>query len=254
MNQRTKLLNAYYVIGFLTLVIITKLIDDFWLVENCFYKNLLISILPTIASFLGLGAIWEIIGKRSFSQDVLNLAGVSDNYIESGITHVYKSFNDINWDNELLNAESLTIFFVYGRTWRNHNRRLLTEFAKNNKLTVILPDYRDDDIISELDRRFCYGKYSNSEKKISARDYIEEAVEDFNKMGSHVKFYKGTICSSYYFMDDKCICSPFKHGESRIDVPAILATKGGSYYNFCMNDKELIEMKSIDHKEVNNEE
>lgn len=153
-NLRTKLLTCIFIILYLSFTVLAFLIDDWWGSEKYIYKNMIINVLNMLASVFGLSAAWEIICKRSFSREILNLGGVADNYIDSGINSVYKRFKDINWSNELKNVKEFTVFSSYGYTWRNQNRQLLEKLGKYAKFTVILPDYRDDKVVYELDKRF----------------------------------------------------------------------------------------------------
>ena len=51
-----------------------------------------------VASIMLISGVWEAKSKRSFAEEVLELSEVSDSYRKSGITSVYKDFNDINWE------------------------------------------------------------------------------------------------------------------------------------------------------------
>lgn len=249
-STRTKLLSSAFIIICLALIIIGLLINDLWVVENNIYKSILLTVCSTAASIFGLSAAWEIVCKRSFSREILNLGGVTDNYINSGIEHVYERFKDINWQIELRGVKDFTIFLSYGYTWRNYNRQILETVGKNANFTVILPDYRNSEIVNQLEKRFYTGKYPiENEPKSSLADAIKTAVYDFKSMGATVKLYDGTICSTYYLIDNKCIFAPFKHDTKKIDVPAIKCTNGGKFFEFCKNDINAINIVSTEWSE-----
>jgi len=252
----TKYTAAKCVIVCLVLILFTYVIDDFWITTNyIFYKNIVLIILPTIASIVGVSAVWEIFGKRSFSREVLNLANVSDNLIDSGIIYVYKDFKNIDWNEELRGVNKLIMFFTYGNTFRNQNKQVLESFsAKNKDWTVVLPNFNDKKIIDELDRRFCYGTYDPRGEKESVEKQIQKAIRDFIEMGAKIKLYNGTICSSYYLMDEICIFAPFKHGYPKSYVPAFKCSNklcsNGTLVEFCFDDMSRILENSIDYIET----
>ncbi|PXV93382.1 hypothetical protein C8E03_102150 [Lachnotalea glycerini] len=237
---RTKLLSCIFVIICLVLVIAGFMVDTLWATSDNIYKSLLLVIMSTGASIFGAAAAWEVICKRSFAKEILNLGGVTDNYIESGIEHIYTKFKDVNWQNELKDVKEFTVFLSYGYTWRNQNRQILETLGHKYGFTVILPDYHDTELVDELDRRFGYGKYSNpGDKKTSMADQIRSAAKDFLSMGGKVKLFNGTICSTYYLYDIKCLYAPFKHDKKKIDVPAIRCSSG-MFYDFCIKDMTAI--------------
>lgn len=253
-NLRTRLLTCIFIILCLSFTVLAFFIDDWWGSEKYIYKNMIINVLNMLASIFGLSAAWEIICKRSFSREILNLGGVADNYIDSGITCVYKRFKDINWSNELKNTKEFTVFFSYGYTWRNQYRQSLEKLGKDAKFTVILPDYRDDNVVYELDKRFGYGEFSSEDdKKLSMSKTIESAAIDFENMGATVKLYNGTICTTYYLIDDMCIYAPFKHNKKKVDVPAIKCQRGGHFFEFCYDDLWAIFKEAKDWRESSND-
>lgn len=223
----------------LLLFILGLVIDDFW-ASNSIYKMIVLSLLSTIVSLLGVSVVGEIACKNSFAREILNLGKVTDNYIDSGIEYVYENFKDVDWNDELKGVKELTVFISYGSTWRNQNRRLIKNIGESARLIVILPDFNKEELMKELNKRFGQGNYSKNYGKASVADLIKEAAEDFRHMGAQVKLFDGTISSSYYLYNNKCIYTPFKHDVEKSDVPAIKSCAGGSYYKFCKHDIEMI--------------
>ena len=83
------------------------------------------NVFPALATIAFFSGAWEAHSKRAFAKEVLELAGVSDNYVESGIQNVYKEFTDINWNELLSNAKNAVFFFSYAYSWRSNNRTAL---------------------------------------------------------------------------------------------------------------------------------
>lgn len=251
-NVRTKLLSLIFVCCCLLLLVIAFLVNYFWTVQGNIVKDLITNICISVASILGLSAAWEIVCKRSFAREVLELSNVSNNYIDSGIVHVYKSFKNIEWEKELDGVKNFTVFLCYGYTWRRQNEKILEYFAGKNNFIVVLPNYMDAKLVDELDRRFSYGIYSSkSNEHQSVMIKIEDAAKAFSKMGAEVKLHTGTLCSSYYFMDEKCIFVPYRNCIEQIDVPAIKSNSDGSFFAFCTNDMKRILENAQDWKEKN---
>ncbi len=232
-----------FVILFIATLLISQILDQFWHVDPTKYpsmlsmKSILINILSTVACACGVSAVWEIFCKQSFTEEVLTLSKMSESCFENGIEYVYSDYNDIDWVNELKYVKKFTIFFCYGYTWRNHNRALLRNFiSSGGEMIVYLPDYTSNEIIDELDRRFGFGNYCPTKEKISTRDRIIEASTDFERIGATVKYYRRTLCSLYFVMDDKAIMVPYRHCEKMITYPAIRLINRGCMYNFIKED------------------
>ena len=222
--------------------------------ENIFYL-IAINVLPAIASILGVSAVWEAFSKRSFAKEIIELNKVSNSYEKSGIIAVYDAFSEINWEEKFKYAKEVTIFFSYGSSWRSENRKSLQHLKKSNaKINVIFPNYKDDDIINNLNRRFQFSEYAKKDsayKNKSVRSEIEQAIQDFeNKYKAKIFLYDGTIVSSYYLIDETCIFAPFHHSKEQLTVPAIECKKGGTWFTYCENDiKEIMKnSKEVDYE------
>lgn len=202
------------------------------------------NVLPALATIAFFSGAWEAHSKRAFAKEVLELAGISNNYIESGIQNVYKEFTDINWNELLLNTKNAVFFFTYAYSWRSNNRTALkAAHEQGTKITVILPDYKSKTITDALDMDFHYGAYAfegSEDKNKSSAQLIKDAAEFFLKLNATVMIYHGNIKTTYYLMDDKCIYAPFKHSKEKSSVPSILCCENGSFFEFCKRDIKSI--------------
>lgn len=177
-----------------------------YLVDVCDWdkNNLLIiaanNIFPALGTICLLSFAWEILNKRSFANEVLELSNVSENYIQSGIIHVYDDFDRIEWDKLLKNAKEVKFFFAYGDTWRNSNRSAIEMLKKQGtKVTIILPNYNNDEITDYLNKEFGYDKYAEEnspDSKIDVKNKIQETKVKIEEIGATVKLYNGKIKSS----------------------------------------------------------
>lgn len=198
------------------------------------------NISPALATIAFLSGAWEAHSKRSFAKEVLELSNVSDNYIDSGILHVYKEFSEIDWKDLFLNSKRVMCFFTYAYSWRSNNRTALNILKEQGtEVTIILPNYNNDQIVDALNNDFKYAKYTDSNSENASKDVknlIKDAEEYFLDFGATVKLYDGNIKSTYYLIDNKCIFAPFKHGCKKSTVPAILCENGGTFFEFCKRD------------------
>ena len=202
-----------------------------------------INVASAIASIMLVSGIWEVKSKRSFAEEVLELSNISDSYIKSGIISIYKDFNDVIWEDFFTSSKKVTLFLTYGHSWRSRNRKVLEMLRdKGVELKVVLPNYKDTALMDAFDKDFGYSKFSKNQSAppASTAERIREAEQDFKQVGATVVFYSSHIRSTYYFSDDKCIFAPFKHGEKKLCVPAILCQAGGSFFEFCKNDMDNI--------------
>lgn len=232
-----------FVIIFVALLLVSECVDSFWVIKEgalpsyLALKSISINIISTIACAFGASAAWEIFCKKSFTQEVLTLNRMSESCYEGGVEYIYADYQDVDWASELTNVHDLTILFCYGYTWRNHNRAILRNFiSSGGNITIYLPDYTCDNLIDELDRRFLFGRYCPTGDKASTEDRIIEANVDFTALGASVKFFRRTLCSLYFVMDEKAIFVPFRHCESNITYPAIRVSNRGCIYKFIQED------------------
>lgn len=246
-SNRTIIWVCILIIIGLTLLVATKLIDDFWPeTQHVFYRDLILNILPILATTTMISAAWELLGKRSFAKDILNLSKVPESIISSGILAVYKDFKDIDWTKEFNHSNKLIMFLSYAYTFRNTYREKLKQQFENKEFMVIMPDPDNEKVVDELDRRFSYGAYSGG-KKGSVKEEIYRAINDYVSMGAKIKLFDGTILSTYYLMDKICIYAPFNHGKEKGYVPAIKAQVDGYFYEFCSGEIDKIINRSRDY-------
>lgn len=202
------------------------------------------NIFPALATIAFLSGAWEMLSKRSFAKEVLELSKVSDNYINSGIIHVYKDFTEIDWKELFRDSKKVTCFFTYAYSWRSNNRAALDMLKKQKTdVTIVLPDYNNNEIVDALNNDFKYAKYAEPNSENASKDVknlIKEAEEFFIDFGATVKLYDGNIKSTYYLVDDMCVFAPFKHSNKKSSVPAILCKESGSLFEFCERDMASI--------------
>ncbi len=202
---------------------------------NAQAKLFLTTIVSTIGAAFLVNFLWEIFAKKRFAESIFQVAQISKNIEQSGVDHIDTDFSSINWKAELEKTHHFTAIFTYARTWRNSNRVAIQNFTKKrrNEFTVIMPDYENDDIMAEFDRRFNYAPGKTKE-------LIEESIIDYLGLGAKVYLFNKSLQASYYVMDNVALMAFFKHSPGRSTVPYIRAESIGSFYDYVISEKNAI--------------
>lgn len=193
------------------------------------------TIVSTIGAAFLVNFLWEIFAKKRFAESIFEVAKISKNIEQSGVDHIDTDFSSINWRAELAKTHNFTAIFTYAQTWRNSNRVTIQKYTgkKRNKFIVVMPDYENDDIMAEFDRRYNYepGK---------TRSLICDAVIDYSELGAKVYLYNKSLQATYYVMDTVAFMAFFKHSPGKATVPYIRAESNGSFYNYIETEQAAI--------------
>jgi len=212
-------------------------IDSCWTSESI-WKAPILALIGAIQTTALAIAIWDFVAKKEFAQEILNLARISNNVTESGITYIYCDFLTINWSKILEPTNKLIIAVSYANTWREANRIKLAQIASSkDALTVYLPDYNNNDVLTELSRRF-------NITIDDVYDKIKESSMAFRELGATVFLYNGSFQTSFYLADNEAIMAVFKHKKQKATVPAIRVNKSGGLYSFIESELEAIKNNS----------
>lgn len=101
-----------------------------------------------------------------------------------------------------------------------------------------MPDYENDDIMAEFDRRYNY-------KSGKTKSLIYEAVIDYAELGAKVYLYNKSLQATYYVMDNVALMAFFKHSPGKATVPYIRAESTGSFYDYIEEEKNAILSASV---------
>ena len=203
-------------------------------------KSFLTTFVSTIGAAFLVNFLWEIFAKKRFAESIFEIAKISKNIEQSGVDHIDTDFSSINWKAELSKTRNFTAIFTYAQTWRNSNRLAIQNFTKKkkNNFTVIMPDFENDDIMAEFDRRYDY-------KSGQTKSLIQDAVIDYSVLGAKVYLYNKSLQATYYLMDNVALMAFFKHSPGKSTVPYIRAESVGSFYDYIETEKEAILSSSI---------
>ena len=200
----------------------------------------LTTIVSTIGAAFLVNLLWEIFAKKRFAESIFDVAKISKNIEQSGVDHIDTDFSSINWKAELSKTHNFTAIFTYAQTWRNSNRVAIQSFTrkKKNNFIVIMPDYENDEIMAEFDRRYNYD--SGKTKSL-----IQEAVMDYSELGAKIYLYNKSLQATYYVMDNVALMAFFKHSPGKSTVPYIRAESTGSFYDYIEAEKKAILSSSV---------
>lgn len=202
------------------------------------------TITSTVGAALIVSVLWDIFAKKRFAESIFEIANISLNIRQSGVDTIDTKFSNINWESELSKTHHLTAVFTYARTWRHSNSELLKIFAKKNCLTIIMPNYENEIIMNEFDRR--YGYDSGKTSKL-----IQEAISEYKEIGAEVRLYDNSLYATYYVMDNAAIMSFYRHSLGSKSVPYIRSESSGRFYEYIAAEVDAIVNDSVEAKSPN---
>lgn len=195
----------------------------------------------SIAS-VALATLWELAGRRSFFQEMLEVLRLKSDIEAAGLEAVGIDYTKtIDWDASLGSVRHLDIFAAYATTWRNTNQTALTNLAARPeaKIRICLPDPLDGPCVRMLATRFSTGQPE-------VRSKLNEAIAfyrnlDGNSSSGRVEIYTSPVFRAFtaYRLDDHFVVTLYHHKNSRSGtVPVFGCRRGGSLYSFFEDDLE----------------
>jgi ribosomal protein S24E len=182
---------------------------------------------------------WELIGKRSFTDEILSKANMSRDLADAGILVVVPNFRDsrIPWDELFKNSNRLDIWVSYASTWRNTHAQAIEKLLsrKDARVRVVLPNPNDDRVVQELALR-----YEKSKEVLKGQ--IEEAITAFQRIGSNgsVEIYlsKTVPLYTFYLFTNKAVVALYNHRKGRIPVPTLVCDEDGFLFKYVEEEFE----------------
>lgn len=231
-------------------LIITS-IDDWGLKES--WEIFISQIISILVITTALNFLWEQHSKDVFKKEILGTKTFSDQIERAGLIQIPSDqgfHDDIDWEKLFYEVRQLDLFVSYAYSWRQNNRNRLKSFAKREHSTanIILPNYQNDKIVSQLS--LWYGK---NEDKI--KELIKNSARDFNKLFSEydtdheIYLTNTTPVYSFYRFDHIGILALYKHREEKSGVPSFIFKQGGSLYDFITQDFNFLKEDSNSYNE-----
>jgi hypothetical protein len=196
---------------------------------------------------VGLGIIWELIGKRAFAREVLESARIAAEVELAGLSAIGTRFSDTpDWEGLFNSATELDIFVAYAATWRhNHADRLKSVLRRGGVIRVYLPTPLRGPTISTMATRF----QTDPDELITK---ITTAKREFNELGDGLKgsikvlYYPEDMVFTFYRFDNVTVIAFYKHwrGLPSGHLPTLICRANGELDEFIRSELEAIRKAS----------
>jgi len=185
--------------------------------------------------------LWELLVKRSFLDEVLAKVRVAEEIKLAGIVRITDVWHrDIDWELYFSNVKKLDIFFAYAHTWRSNYDKQLKEIAKRKdvRIRVVLPNPEDEQIVSELARRFNYTPGKVKDLIIEAKEYFIELkrIGVSNGCQINVWFLPVVPLFAFYRFDRIAVFTLYSHSRERVPIPSFVVEMGGTLYDYIRKE------------------
>lgn len=225
------------------------------------FDNLRLTIVITsisISNVLLAVGLWELAMKKSFADEILHIAKISDNINEQKLMHITTEFSKIDFQKLISSSKTGTIVVFYANSVF---MKYESEFRQLRNLKVVIADKNDNDYLVDLVKRF--GNFSNEERK---KEELITKIKDSETILTRIKnnseelelslyILNKPILASYYLFDSYAVMTTFNHAshhstKSYGRVFSIVCQRGGSLYKYIEAEVNDILNCSTKHMEV----
>lgn len=208
------------------------------------WRNLIGEVGNLLFVSVTLGVVWELVGKRSFIEEIYTKLDVSASVQSSGLDEIVFHSEEIDWGGLFKKSKSVDLFFAYNIQWRSINEVRLKELVsrRNVILRVVLPDITDMTSMNNMARKF-------NKEPGRLKERVEEAIEQFQNLSqialsnnSKVEIWLHNMSFQYslYRFDDTYIFAPYNQQKEKTDVPHFIFHKYGRVAKFFDADLDFI--------------
>lgn len=192
---------------------------------------------------VALGVMWELLGKRSFTRELLETAKIGGDIGTAGLRRIGTNFlEEPEWEALFANVRQIDIFAAYAQTWRNSQIDRLHMVAERShcRIRLILPDPDDDLTIENLAHRFDMTRHELLGKIRDTRvDF--EALRVEGGASVDVLYWAGDRLYGLFLFDNTAVVSLYKHRTGRgAAIPMVICQSPGSWYQFFTNELQHI--------------
>ena len=205
-----------------------------WLIRASIFRELGAFFLVTFILCLW----WEVFGRRSFNDEILNKIGMARNLEVAGITTVAMDFRDsrIDWKTMFSSSTRLDIWIAYGTTWRNSHLPEIEQFLKNkeNLIQIAIPNPNDQRIVQTLAHRF---GMEPAQLEVKIRETIRE-FQSLTVGEGKVRIYLASSVPlfTFYRFNNSAVVAFYNHRKGRMSVPTFVCTKEGTLYQYIAEE------------------
>jgi hypothetical protein len=208
---------------------------------------LVVSLAGNIGSFLlatvVLGWIFTYYVNRDLMKEVVGKTRAVDLVTRVRLLELSTTFHGrIDWDAFITGTKTLDVFVVYARTWRQGNMDYLRQMLKapGSSLRVLLPDYRNADVMSALAHRFHGNSVEWAGRVRDAGEAFLSLAEEEGAVGSvQVVLVPNAPVVSFYIAESSAVLSGFTHRPNH-SVLTAHAASGGELYQYIVEERDAL--------------
>jgi len=192
---------------------------------------------------VALVVLWDLVGKKAFTDEILAKANMSRDLAEAGIEVVSDTFQNerVAWAELFRCACKLDIFISYGHTWRNTQLERIDKMLSDpdSRVRVVLPDPDDPEIVSALSTRYATQPEDMKQEIFRARAFFQYRK---SKAKGTVEIYFARIVPlfSFYRFNNKVVFALYNHRQGRMAVPTFIVNEDGFLFKYFTDEFEGI--------------
>jgi hypothetical protein len=229
----------------LAMVIGSKLVSPTWKPLD----DVLSSIGALLVGAVGLAFLWDFVGRRALTNEVLALTNTSTSLRDAGIVNYYNSYiHDLDWRYLFASAHEVDVSFIHGKNWHLDNRQYISEFVarKDTILRIIFPDYKDPAVLSAISLRRMVKDREGATEGIREElkgfvDFLLNALPR-DRRSDNVQIYLSPIMPvrSYYRFDHKMFAVMFPNVLTHGTSPALEVRPEGTFGKELLTDFDVV--------------
>lgn len=197
---------------------------------------------------IGTGLIatfWDLIVKRRFAMEVLEVADLADSVVTAGIVDVSTAYLPVEtWNRIFRTARNFEMFAAYANTWREINRGSLQAYAQKpgTKLTIILPDFEDNYTVGSI-------ALKAGKEPVDVVRKIQEAIPKYKEImtrgsGCEIRLYAGSQSYAAYRSDVGTIVTLYRNFPMKSAEVPTFEVEGGSFGKIVNEDLDSVSRAS----------
>jgi hypothetical protein len=196
-----------------------------------------------------LTVLWELLGRRALTDEVLAAANLSSDVTAANLQRVSTRYLiDAEWNALFSSARNVDLFFAYAQTWRNSHATALRGLVARPdvRLRVVLPDPTEDRLMALLAAKFGY-EAADLQTKIQGalRDFENLAQQAHSSASVNVRLTNQFPVYTYYRFDHQALVVLYSQVVGRADMPMFQFEKGGTLYRHFESQFETLWDRSV---------
>ena len=137
-------------------------------------------------------------------------------------------------------ANLIELMFIHSRRWREHHNRALRRFVdrENTEMKVFLPNLRNADLISEIQKHFDDGEAIPGLIKDAYRYFYQ--IKKIHTGNVKIYLFDKYPTYTFYRFDNKIIFAMYPTTKRKKNVPTFKSNASGQFGKFVLDDIEML--------------